>query len=150
MEGKEIPCHETEFARDSVFFYSTSCLPDYVEEKTKGSILAKDVERLLLDDVGGDCCERLCTLSNDACVVVDVEQQSDLDSFCRQLKQVATQFGRRFLFRSGASLLTSLAQLPLQPIPAAEMEEYAPMHHPGSVLVGSHVQKSTQQLNDCF
>jgi uncharacterized protein YgbK (DUF1537 family) len=148
VDGKEIPCHDTEFAKDSVFSYSTSYLPDYVEEKTKGAILAKDVERFLLDDVRGNCSERLSSLSNNTCVVVDAEQQSDLDSFCHQLKQVATQYGRRFLFRSGASLLTSLAQLPPQPIPAVEMEKYVPMHHPGALLVGSHVQKSTQQLNE--
>ena len=32
-DGKEIPVHETEFARDSVFGYQHSYLPDYVEEK---------------------------------------------------------------------------------------------------------------------
>ncbi|MEK7759488.1 MAG: four-carbon acid sugar kinase family protein, partial [Pseudomonadota bacterium] len=34
--GKAIPVHETEFARDSVFGYRHSYLPDYVEEKTRG------------------------------------------------------------------------------------------------------------------
>ena len=36
MEGKPVPVHETEFARDSVFGYTHSYLPDYVEEKTAG------------------------------------------------------------------------------------------------------------------
>jgi len=148
VDGKEIPCHETEFARDSVFGYSTAYLPKYVEEKTKGGIKAEEVERFLLDDVRGDCFDRLRRLSNNVCCVVDCEKQSDLDHFSSQLKQVAAQFGRKFLFRSGASLLTALAQLPPQPIPADEMNKYVQMHRPGAIVVGSHVQKSTMQLNE--
>lgn len=148
VDGKEIPCHETEFARDSVFGYSTAYLPKYVEEKTKGTIQADQVERFLLDDVRGDSLERLKNLSNNVCCVVDCEKQSDLDHFCSQLKQVAAMNGRKFLFRSGASLLTALAQLPPQPIPAVEMDKYVQMHRPGAILVGSHVQKSTMQLTE--
>lgn len=33
IDGKPTPVHETEFAQDSVFGYSYSYLPDYVEEK---------------------------------------------------------------------------------------------------------------------
>lgn len=35
IDGKPTPVHETEFAQDSVFGYSYSYLPDYVEEKNK-------------------------------------------------------------------------------------------------------------------
>jgi uncharacterized protein YgbK (DUF1537 family) len=148
VDGVEIPCHETEFARDSVFGYSTAYLPDYVEEKTKGTIPASQVERFLLDQVRGDNVERLKNLSNNVCCVVDCEQQSDLDHFCTQLKQVAAQHGRRFLFRSGASLLTALAQLPPQPVPAQHMARYVCQHRPGAIIVGSHVQKTTLQLKE--
>ena len=145
-----IPCHETEFAKDSVFGYSTAFLPDYVEEKTKGVIPADQVQRFLLHDVRGDCSERLANLSNNVCCVVDCEQQSDLDHFCSQLKEVAATKGRRFLFRSGASLLTALAQLPPQPVSAENMGQYVSRDRPafGAILVGSHVQKSTLQLSE--
>jgi uncharacterized protein YgbK (DUF1537 family) len=46
VDGVETPVHETEFARDSVFGYHHSYLPDYVEEKTKGRIKADSVERV--------------------------------------------------------------------------------------------------------
>ena len=49
IDGKEVPVHETEFARDSVFGYTHSYLPAYVEEKTHGRIKANEVERFLLD-----------------------------------------------------------------------------------------------------
>lgn len=72
--------------------------------------------------------------------------QPDLDRFCAQLLIVANQYNKRFLFRSAASLLTSLAQLPPQPVPPELMSQYVPHGHPGAVIVGSHVQKTTSQL----
>lgn len=148
VDGKEIPCHETEFARDSVFGYSTAYLPDYVQEKTKGTIQAEHVERFLLEDVRGYCSDRLSMLSGNVCCVLDCEKQSDLDHFCAQLKEVAASKGRKFLFRSGASLLTALAQLPAQPISAEYMDRYVSKRRPGAILVGSHVQKTTLQLKE--
>ena len=54
VNGEPVAVHNTEFAQDSVFGFSTSYLPDYVEEKTKGRIKANDVERFGLNDVRGD------------------------------------------------------------------------------------------------
>ncbi len=49
--------------------------------------------------------------------------------------------------RSAASILTALANLPPQPIPATEMAKYVRDGKPGVVIVGSHVKKSTEQLH---
>lgn len=145
VDGKPVPVHETEFANDSVFAYKHSYLPDYVEEKTKGRIKAEQVQRFLLDDVRGDCQARLMALNNNTCCVVDCETQADLNNFAKQLNQAASQ-GKRFLFRSAASLLTSLANLPAQPVKAESMAEYVRDNKPGAIIVGSHVQKTTLQL----
>ena len=146
VDDKDVPVHETEFANDSVFGYSHSYLPDYVEEKTAGRIKASQVERFLLDDVRGDSLSRLLALQDNVCCAVDGETQEDLNHFCRQLMQAAQQ-GKRFLFRSAASLLTALAELPPQPIAAEKMREYVRDDMAGAVIVGSHVKKTTQQLN---
>lgn len=146
VDGKDVPCHETEFARDSVFGYSTAYLPDYVEEKTQGAIRAGQVERFVLEDVRGDCADRLLGLTDNVCCVVDAERQSDLDHFSAQLRLSAANHNRKFLFRSAASLLTALAKLPPQPIPAVDMAQYVKWHRPGVVLVGSHVERTTTQL----
>jgi uncharacterized protein YgbK (DUF1537 family) len=145
VDGEPVPVHETEFARDSVFGFSTAFLPDYVEEKTSGRIPASEVERFSLADVRGELGERLRGLEGNRCCVVDAEQQADLDGFARQVKEAAGQ-GKRFLFRSAASLLTALAELPPQPVPAAEMATFVRGGRPGVVLMGSHVGKSTRQL----
>lgn len=145
VDGRPVPVHETEFARDSVFGYRHSYLPDYVEEKTGGRIAARDVQRFLLADVRSDCLARLMALENNTCCVVDAERQPDLDNFCRQLS-VAAGKGKRYLFRSAASLLTALAQLPPQPVRAEDMAAYVRHGKPGAVIVGSHVSKTTAQL----
>lgn len=145
VNGKETPVHETEFARDSVFGYQYSYLPDYVEEKTKGRISADSVERFLLDDVRGDSMKRLMGLQGNVCCVVDAETQADLDHFAAELREAAVK-GKRFLFRSAASLLTALSGLPKQPVAANDMARYVRNARPGAVIVGSHVKKTTLQL----
>jgi uncharacterized protein YgbK (DUF1537 family) len=144
-DGVPVPVHETEFARDSVFGYRHSFLPDYVEEKTAGRIRAGEVERILLDELRGDLSHRLMHLTGNRCCVVDAERQSDLDRFCTQLLHCAAR-GKRYLFRSAASLLTSLARLPPQPVAAGAMREYVRDGRPGAVIVGSHVNKTSEQL----
>ncbi|MEH2237084.1 four-carbon acid sugar kinase family protein [Nostoc sp.] len=139
------PVHETEFARDSVFSYHHSYLPKYVEEKTQGRISAEAVERFLLDDIRAGSLERLLKLSGNQCVVVDGETQADLNRFAVDILAAASQ-GKRFLFRSAASILTALAALPPQPIAAENMAQYVRQGKPGAVIVGSHVKKTTQQL----
>jgi len=146
VDGEPVPVHETEFAQDSVFAYQHSYLPDYVEEKTRGRIKADDVIQFLLNDVRGDSLARLMALHDNQCCVVDGETQQDLNNFCEQLMKAA-RLGKRFLFRSAASLLTALAQLPPQPVKSYDMARYVRHAKPGVVIVGSHVKKTTQQLN---
>ena len=145
VNGKETPVHETKFARDSVFGYEHSYLPDYIEEKTSGRIGAGQVERFLLSDVRGDSMPRLMQLQGNVCCVVDAENQNDLNHFAEQLRAAAAR-GKRFLFRSAASLLTALARLPAQPVAAQDMARYVRGGRPGAVIVGSHVKKTTLQL----
>ncbi len=147
VEDTPVPVHETEFAHDSVFGFRHSYLPDYVEEKTHGRIRATEVERFLLADVRGDCLARLLALHNNACCCVDAVKQADLDGFCQALRE-ATIRGKRFLFRSAASLLTALADLPPQPVTAEDMGRYVRADRAGAIIIGSHVKKTTEQLQD--
>ncbi|MGG6263547.1 four-carbon acid sugar kinase family protein [Leptolyngbya sp. AN03gr2] len=145
VNGVDTPVHETEFAKDSVFGYQHSYLPDYVEEKTQGRIRADQVERFLLSDIRSSIQSRLEKLHDNQCCVVDSETQTDMDRFASDVMTVAAE-GKRFLFRSAASLLTSLANLGAQPIAQAEMARYVREGKPGAVIVGSHVKKTTEQL----
>ena len=146
IEGKKVPVSETEFARDSIFGFSHSYLPDYVAEKTQGKIPSEEVIKIQLKDLYSEnLTQQLLTLKNNACVVVDGETQEDFERFTAALL-AATNQGKRFLFRSAASLITSLAQLGQQPTPPEAMACYKINHKPGVILVGSHVEKTTRQL----
>ncbi|MEY2341276.1 four-carbon acid sugar kinase family protein [Acidithiobacillus sp. IBUN Pt1247-S3] len=145
QNGRDIPAHETEFARDSVFAYQHSYLPDYVAEKTQGRVPASAVQLLSLAELRAGCLPRLLSLQGNACVAVDAEEPADLAAFARDVK-LAVARGKRFLFRSAASLLTALAALPPQPVPATEMARWVRGGRPGLILVGSHVRKTTEQL----
>ena len=145
IDGVRTPVNQTEFARDSVFGYSHSYLPDYVAEKTEGRIPATAVTRFTLGDIRKSVRSRLLNLVDNQCVVVDGETQADFDRFAEDILSTAA-IGKRFLFRSAASLITSLAQLGSQPTPPQEMAQYKPSQKPGVFIVGSHVRKTTQQL----
>jgi uncharacterized protein YgbK (DUF1537 family) len=146
VDGKPVPTHETEFARDSVFGYRTAFLPEYVAEKTGGRVAADAVQRLTLPDLrGGRTADWLAGLHDNAIGVVDGETLADYQLFADAVLQSAAA-GQRLLFRSAASLLTALAKLPPQPVPADAFSSLVRNRQPGAVIVGSHVAKTTAQL----
>ena len=146
VDGKPVPTHETEFARDSVFGYTTAFLPDYVAEKTRGRVAATDVARLTLADLRvGKADAWLAGLHDNAIGVVDGESPDDYRVFADAVLKAAAS-GKRLLFRSAASLLTALAKLPPQPVAAEAFSTLVRDGRPGAVVVGSHVAKTTAQL----
>ncbi|QUS60712.1 four-carbon acid sugar kinase family protein [Synechocystis sp. PCC 7338] len=153
VDGEFVPVAATEFAQDSVFGYHHSYLPDYVAEKTQGKIEAAQVERITLGDLSDadnassdkSLGDRLMGFTHNQCVVVDGETQKDFDRLAASML-IASDQGKHFLLRSAASILTSLANLGPQPVAPVAMATYKPTDQPGIILVGSHVQKTTEQL----
>ncbi|MHB8825925.1 MAG: four-carbon acid sugar kinase family protein [Thiobacillus sp.] len=146
VDGKPVPTHETEFARDSVFGYTTAYLPDYVAEKTAGRVAAAAVARLTLADLrAGGAGEWLAALHENTVGVVDGESADDYRVFAGAVLAAAAG-GKRLLFRSAASLLTALAKLPPQPVAAESFATLVRDGQPGAIIVGSHVAKTTAQL----
>ena len=151
VDDQPVPVAETEFAKDSVFGYRHSYLPDYVAEKTQGKIAASDVERITLEDLQPAANQgletRLQHFSHNQCVVVDGESQADFDRLAKGLL-TASDHGKHFLLRSAASILTSLANLGPQPVAPEDIASYKPTHQPGAIVIGSHVRKTTEQLTE--
>jgi uncharacterized protein YgbK (DUF1537 family) len=148
VDGEAVPTHTTEFARDSVFGYSTSFLPDYVAEKTAGRVSAEAVQRLTLGDLhAGKADAWLAALHDNAVGVVDGATPADYACFADAALKAAAG-GKRLLFRSAASLLTALAKLPPQPVPAEAFSSLVKNGQPGAFVVGSHVAKTTAQLGE--
>lgn len=146
VDGKPVPTHETEFARDSVFGYKTAFLPEYVAEKTGGRVAAEEVTRLTLADLrAGGTGGWLARLHDNVVGVVDGETPADYRLFA-DAALAAAAGGKRLLFRSAASLLTALAKLPPQPVAANAFSTLVRDSQPGAIIVGSHVARTTAQL----
>jgi uncharacterized protein YgbK (DUF1537 family) len=146
--GWLIPSAETEFARDSVFGYRSSNLRDWVEEKTGGRVLSKDVLSMSIEDVrmGGPAgiTERLMNLEGSTICAVNAAGYRDVEVFVKGLLDAEAQ-GRRFLYRSAASFVRVRAGISPRPL-LSSLDLGMPAHGGGLTLVGSYVPKTTRQL----
>jgi len=145
--GQRVPTAETEYARDSVFGYSTSRLPDYIEEKTGGRVRAASVQSVSLDLLRnaspGVLAGLLDGLRGRTFVVVNAENYADLNRFAEAVLAAARR-GKRFAFQSAASVVKALTRLPDRPLLGPEIVRGRP--GPGLFVVGSHVERTSRQL----
>lgn len=147
---KLVPAAETEFAKDKTFGYTSSDLRYYIEEKTKGAYLASDVICISLDLLrSGNIAaieELLLGAKNFQKIVLNAAEYSDLNPFCEAFASAVGK-GKQFMFRSAAAIVKVLGGVSDQPLLSKEA-----MNSTGSsaglVVVGSHTQKSTAQLNE--
>ena len=150
-----VPVHQSAFARDRLFGFSTSHLPSWVEQKTGGAIAAGAVQQIglaELDDAAADpqgpgqaaLNRRLAALTGGALLAVDANQPQQLQALGRA---VWAATGRRLLAQSAASLINGLVPLPPQPRDAAALVALR-RSALGLVLVGSHVPLADAQLQE--
>ncbi len=151
-EGDQlIPAGQTEFAKDKSFGYRSSYLPDWCEEKSQGRYRALDVVRITLQDLRAgrveEICQQLLSLRDFNKVVVDSVDYVDTKTFAIALCMAVAQ-GKEFLFRSAAAITKVLGGVPDQPL-LTRRDLVAPGNtNGGIVLVGSHVNKTTAQLQE--
>ncbi|HEX6711489.1 MAG TPA: four-carbon acid sugar kinase family protein [Rubrobacter sp.] len=149
-----VPVGETEFARDASFGYASSNLAAWVEEKTKGRIPAPEVASVGLSDIreGGPerVAEILLGVSGARPVVVNAASNADLEVFVLGLL-AAEERGRRFLYRTGPSFVRVRGGISEKgPLGAEELYGRRPRQGHGLVLVGSHVEMTTRQLEQAL
>jgi uncharacterized protein YgbK (DUF1537 family) len=140
------PAASTEFAKDRVFGYSHSALPEWVEEKTNGRVKAADVVSITLDDLrrGGPeaVAAKLLAMPQGGAAIVNSTDDRDQEVFVMGLLD-AEQAGRRFLYRTAASFVRVRGGIPPKPLLSLGGTEGL---HGGLVVVGSYVAKSSDQL----
>jgi uncharacterized protein YgbK (DUF1537 family) len=146
-----VPVAETEFARDATFGYQQSNLREWVQEKTSGRISASHVQSLSLVDIreGGPdrVTQILIGLKDGQPMVVNATCYRDLHLVTLGLI-AAESAGKRFIYRTGASFVRARAGLSARPLLTRHelLGENAPTRTPGVVVVGSHVRRSGEQL----
>jgi uncharacterized protein YgbK (DUF1537 family) len=144
-----IPISETEYATDRTFGYCHSNLAAWIEEKTDGAVTAGSVASLsieLLRGANGWKAVRtvLLGLPPGAFVIVNAAAYGDLEVFTRGLLE-AEASGRRYLVRSAASYVRIRAAIETRPLlDPGEICDSDPGG--GLVVVGSYVNRTTQQL----
>lgn len=149
--GELVPAGETEFAADRTFGYRSSNLADYVEEKTKGAYPAGDVICIGLDDLRWGRVDKvaaqLMEVRDFNKVIVNAVDYGDLKVFALALYEAMEQ-GKRFLFRTAASLVKVMGAITDQPLLTRVKMAVPENGHGGVIVVGSHTAKTTRQLEE--
>ena len=114
-----IPVSETEFARDNVFAYHTSVLCDYIREKGANP-----------DDY----------------ILVNAQSYDELYAFAQYLISDILSHTASVVIRSSSSLPKAIANCPDIPLLDKNILSSSTSHHPPLFIVGSHVKKTTRQL----
>lgn len=149
--GELVPAGQTEFARDRSFGYRSSDLAEWCEEKSGGACRASQVTRVALEDLRGQkekkITEQLLNVCDFGKVIIDSTSYTDGKVFAAALLSAIRQ-GKRFLFRSAAALPKILGGVPDRPLLTRRELASAGGRGGGIVLIGSHVNKTTQQLEE--
>lgn len=143
-----IPAGMTEFAKDKTFGYQSSDLREYVEEKTKGKykkescicISEKELEEKNVESV----LQKLFQTEAFNKVIVNARTYEQLEVFCTAYIE-AVKEGKHFLARTAAAFPKVLGGVTDQPL-LDRTTLRGTEKNGGIVLVGSHVQKTTKQL----
>lgn len=149
--GTLIPAGDTEFAKDKTFGYHNSDLTAYIEEKSGGTVRREDCMAFSLEELRfGDIAAltgKLMSAGHYRHIIVNAADYTDIKIFCTALIRAMKQ-GKNFIVRSAAALPKILGGVPDQPLLGPSSLFPHPGRTGGLVIVGSHVHKTTSQLED--
>lgn len=150
-DGALVPAAETEFAKDRTFGFTKSHLGEYVEEKSQGRFKQKDVTYIALDDLRAvdieKITEQLMGIEGFNKVIVNAISDDDLKVFSIALTK-AIENGKQFLYRTAASFTKIIGHISDKDLLSSEQVILGSKKSGGLIIVGSHVNKTTQQLNE--
>ena len=144
-----VPAGMTEFARDKTFGYKSSDLTEYVEEKTEGKYHKEECITISLDELNAldvqGIKDKLMSAQNMAKIIVNAVSYADLKVFCAALV-LAMKAGKHYMARTAAAFTKVMGRISDQPLLGRAQLE-GDTKNGGIVLIGSHVKKTTDQLN---
>ena len=145
-----IPANETEFAKDKTFGYRAATMPEYVEEKTKGAYPAGNVVCISLDEIHrmaiDEIEQKLLHVQGFNKIIVNAVDYADLKVFCVALYRAMAK-GKVFMFRTAAAIVKVMGGVSDQPLLEREQMVRTNELHGGIIVVGSHTEKTTRQLD---
>ncbi|MEP7372707.1 MAG: four-carbon acid sugar kinase family protein [Chitinophagaceae bacterium] len=150
IENQElVPVSDTAFAKDLSFGYQNADLKLWVEEKTKGRIRASDVNSISIEDLrtGGPQLvnEKLKSCNDGSICIMNAAGYRDLEVIAMGLI-MAEKTGKKVLYRSSATIIPIRAGMESGKIFTPKKNDLG-SENGSLVIVGSHVPKTTRQLN---
>ena len=150
-EGEQLtPAAQTEFAQDKTFGYRHSYLPEYIAEKSEGRIGADQVIVLSLAELRGlqwqAMEEKLKAADGYRYIVADALEETDVQALAIVLMRLNKQ-GKYYMLRSAAAVPKVFGHVKDRPLLSREEMVDSDSKVGGLVIVGSHVKKTTEQLN---
>ena len=144
------PAGTTEFARDATFGYSASSIAEWCEEKSGGAYKAEECICIALEDIRSLNVEKiagqLMAAKDFNKIIVNAVCYEDLKVFCAAYVK-ALNAGKELMFRTAAAWTKILGGISDKALLKRE-ELIEDSDFGGIVLVGSHVNKTTLQLED--
>ncbi|MBS4178684.1 four-carbon acid sugar kinase family protein [Lederbergia citrea] len=144
------PAGETEFAKDRMFGFKSSNMKEWVEEKTAGEYKKDSVVSISLDELRAlnftAMTDKLMRLKDFQKLIVNAVTEEDVKAFSIALLR-AIKAGKNYLYRTAASFTKVIGDISSNPYLTKNdlLTEANP--NGGLIVVGSHVQKTTDQLN---
>lgn len=149
MADNLVPAGQTEFAGDKTFGYASSNLCEWIEEKTESAYKKEDAICISLSELRSQniasIVQKLLSVSDFAKVVVNAIDYDDVAVFVTALI-TAIHNGKEFLFRSAAALTRVLGGISGREVLSREELCDNENKNGGLILIGSHVKRTTQQL----
>ncbi|MEI3614908.1 four-carbon acid sugar kinase family protein [Pseudogracilibacillus sp. SO30301A] len=146
-----IPVGKTEFAEDRIFSFENSNLKNWIEEKTKGEFKADSVTSISIEELRKlditKMMNKLEALNYFNKLIVNAVTEEDIKAFCIALLKVINKNNKHFLFRTAASFTKVIGNISNKPYLTKKELLKETNSHGGLIIVGSHVQKTSEQLN---
>lgn len=143
-----VPAGETEFAKDKTFGYKSSNLAEYVEEKTHGAFKKESVTCISLEDLRGGNVDKIAaqleSVNDFNKVIVNAVDYVDVEVFSLAL----IKSGKNFMFRTAAAFTKVIGGVESKPLLQKSELVEENNSNGGLIIIGSHIKKSTAQLNE--
>jgi uncharacterized protein YgbK (DUF1537 family) len=154
-QGTLVPVGQTEFAKDPAFGFTSSNLCEWVASKTAGRVKQSQVYSIPLSIIrqeGPDGVSRLLHKAASATpIICNAASYADIEVLVAAFIKAEAN-GKHYIYRTAASFVPIYGGVPLQPplSPEAFRNRIAnrnvASNAGGLIVVGSHVKRSTGQL----
>jgi uncharacterized protein YgbK (DUF1537 family) len=151
MDEYLIPAGETEFAKDRTFGYTKSHLGEYVEQKSQGEYKAENMLYISLESLRNFEIERIeqqiLSVENFNKIIVNAVDYLDVKVFVIALIRAMNK-RKNVMFRSAAALTKVIGGVSDKALLTRKELVKEESNHGGLVIIGSHVKKTTEQLEE--